>query len=294
MTTQQRFEAAVKVIRNLPKNGSYQPSNSLMLDFYAYYKQATEGTERGSRPSFWDVINRAKWDAWNRLGDMPKEEAMQRYVDGLNKIIETMSLTDNVADFLNSMKTYPGDPEDIELSIGPLLEKVRSRTNSPNGSLDSSPSRNGEVLSSSPVSDLDEEDDEFEDTLPETYPREDIEEHAPVKRKDTPMVMPMSNQRPLSRAVSLDTRSHNGHIPSKSRSTTGSDHVNEALQKAVENLRRDLNLANEKVKLLEERQNKAIKTRGVKLNQMAPGTLAFIIAWPIFVHYFLLWLRRKK
>ncbi|CAB0016025.1 unnamed protein product, partial [Nesidiocoris tenuis] len=69
--------------------GSYQPSNSLMLDFYAYYKQATEGTERGSRPSFWDVINRAKWDAWNRLGDMPKEEAMQRYVDGLNKAIKT-------------------------------------------------------------------------------------------------------------------------------------------------------------------------------------------------------------
>lgn len=73
-------------------SGSYQPSNSLMLDFYAYYKQATEGTERGSRPSFWDVINRAKWDAWNRLGDMPKEEAMQRYVDGLNKVTNEVAI----------------------------------------------------------------------------------------------------------------------------------------------------------------------------------------------------------
>lgn len=29
---------------------------------------------------------RAKWDAWNRLGDMPKEAAMQKYVDELKKV----------------------------------------------------------------------------------------------------------------------------------------------------------------------------------------------------------------
>lgn len=73
-----------------------------MLRFYAYYKQATEGpcSEAGSKPAFWDVIGRAKHTAWARLKNMPREEAMQRYVDELHSIVETMSYTDNVATFM--------------------------------------------------------------------------------------------------------------------------------------------------------------------------------------------------
>lgn len=74
-------------------SGSYQPSNELMLRFYGFYKQATEGPAVGTRPGFWDVIKRAKWDAWARLGNMSKEEAMQRYVDELNKVCEIRVLT---------------------------------------------------------------------------------------------------------------------------------------------------------------------------------------------------------
>lgn len=66
--------------------GSYQPSSELMLRFYGYYKQATEGVARGQRPPFWDVVRRAKWDAWAKLGNMSKEEAMIRYVEELNKV----------------------------------------------------------------------------------------------------------------------------------------------------------------------------------------------------------------
>jgi len=41
--------------------GSFQPSYSMMLTFYALYKQATNGPCTVSRPYVWDVVGRAKW-----------------------------------------------------------------------------------------------------------------------------------------------------------------------------------------------------------------------------------------
>lgn len=55
-----------------------------MLRFYSYFKQATEGPCKGPRPAFWEVVSRAKYDAWKRLGDMTKAEAMARYVEELH------------------------------------------------------------------------------------------------------------------------------------------------------------------------------------------------------------------
>ncbi|XP_046682082.1 acyl-CoA-binding domain-containing protein 4 [Homalodisca vitripennis] len=133
MSVQEKFEKAVNVIKNLPKHGSYQPSNELQLRFYAYYKQATEGFNYHPRPSFWEVVKRAKWDAWSKLGNMSKEEAMIHYVEELRKIVETMSYTDNVANFLNSLDDfYENVPvEDLEMLMGPIIQQIRSRPNSP-------------------------------------------------------------------------------------------------------------------------------------------------------------------
>ena len=41
--------------------GSFQPSHTLMLKFYSYYKQATLGACNIPRPAFWDVVGKAKW-----------------------------------------------------------------------------------------------------------------------------------------------------------------------------------------------------------------------------------------
>jgi acyl-CoA-binding protein len=59
-----QFDSAVEAIKNLPKNGPFQPSNELLLKFYAYYKQSTLGSCNTSRPSMFKVVDRAKWDAW--------------------------------------------------------------------------------------------------------------------------------------------------------------------------------------------------------------------------------------
>uniref|UniRef100_A0A1B6LS07 ACB domain-containing protein n=1 Tax=Graphocephala atropunctata TaxID=36148 RepID=A0A1B6LS07_9HEMI len=133
MSIQEKFEKAVNVIRNLPKNGSYHPSHELQLRFYAFYKQATEGCNCYPRPSFWEVVKRAKWDAWAKLGNMGQEEAMALYVEELRKIVETMSYTDNVASFLNSLDDfYDNVPaEDLEMLVGPIIDQIKSRPNSP-------------------------------------------------------------------------------------------------------------------------------------------------------------------
>ncbi|XP_015434160.1 PREDICTED: acyl-CoA-binding domain-containing protein 5 [Dufourea novaeangliae] len=192
MTTEEKFHAAVNVIRSLPKNGAYQPSNEIMLRFYAYYKQATEGPCQQTKPAFWEVVKKAKWDAWTRLGNMSKTEAMNNYVEELKKIVETMSYTDKVASFLGSLDTfYESVPqEDLELLVGPVLERMRSQpssplSSSPLASRETSPHRVCNVtrhiassLETSPASsnsasplppDTDGEEEEFIDTV-ETAP----------------------------------------------------------------------------------------------------------------------------
>jgi acyl-CoA-binding protein len=57
-----------------------------MLRFYSYFKQATEGPCVVSRPPFWEVVKKMKWEAWNRLGNMSREEAMNNYVEELKKV----------------------------------------------------------------------------------------------------------------------------------------------------------------------------------------------------------------
>lgn len=38
--------------------GSYQPSNDMLLRFYAYFKQATLGPCKQQRPAFWNVVDK--------------------------------------------------------------------------------------------------------------------------------------------------------------------------------------------------------------------------------------------
>ena len=58
----------------------------MMLKFYGYYKQATIGPCDDPKPSFWEVIKRAKWEAWHKLGNMSSEEAMLLYVEDLKQV----------------------------------------------------------------------------------------------------------------------------------------------------------------------------------------------------------------
>lgn len=161
MSLEEKFHAAVNVIRSLPKSGSYQPSNELMLRFYSYFKQATEGPCDKPKPGFWDVVNRAKWEAWNKLGNMTRDEAMKAYVEELHKIVETMSYSSDVASFLSVESEDAPFNTDLELVAGDVLARVRSHHNTPTGSGASSPTRG----SSPPPRTRHDSEDEYIDTV---------------------------------------------------------------------------------------------------------------------------------
>ena len=44
--------------------GEFQLSNEQKLKFYGYYKQVTVGVVNTPQPYFFNVFERAKWDAW--------------------------------------------------------------------------------------------------------------------------------------------------------------------------------------------------------------------------------------
>ena len=71
------FEAAVARSKQLTE----RPDNATLLKIYALYKQATQGDNAEKKPSFTDVVGRAKWDAWNKLEGTSAEAAQQQYID---------------------------------------------------------------------------------------------------------------------------------------------------------------------------------------------------------------------
>eukprot|EP00834_Sanchytrium_tribonematis_P004299 NODE_203_length_12996_cov_1.033961.p9 type:complete len:166 gc:universal NODE_203_length_12996_cov_1.033961:4278-3781(-) len=72
------FEKAVELMSACPSE--IQISASEKLSLYANYKQATLGDCSGTRPSFYQVVEKAKYDAYNELKGVPIEEAKRKYV----------------------------------------------------------------------------------------------------------------------------------------------------------------------------------------------------------------------
>lgn len=74
------FEFAVQEVRSTDSQSNVT-SDETKLKFYALYKQATVGKCNTSQPWAIQVVERAKWEAWNALGNMSQETAMLKYCD---------------------------------------------------------------------------------------------------------------------------------------------------------------------------------------------------------------------
>jgi diazepam-binding inhibitor (GABA receptor modulating acyl-CoA-binding protein) len=57
------------------------PGNDAKLTLYALYKQATSGDASGKKPGRFDMVGRAKWEAWSKVSGLSSDEAKQRYID---------------------------------------------------------------------------------------------------------------------------------------------------------------------------------------------------------------------
>ncbi|KAM9123047.1 acyl-CoA-binding protein [Pangshura tecta] len=74
--SQAEFDKAAEEVKQLKS----QPTDEEMLYIYSHFKQATVGDINTERPGFLDFKGKAKWDAWNALKGMAKEEAMKAYI----------------------------------------------------------------------------------------------------------------------------------------------------------------------------------------------------------------------
>lgn len=83
MELTEKFEKAVKESKELPS----KPGNETLLRLYSLYKQATEGDVNTDPPSNpFDIVNKAKHNAWSELKGKTKENAMEEYV----ALVETL------------------------------------------------------------------------------------------------------------------------------------------------------------------------------------------------------------
>ncbi len=81
---QAAFEKAAVEAKSLTQ----MPSNNKLLKLYALYKQGSTGDVAGERPSSMDFVNAAKYDAWKEIAGTTRDEAMQQYIDLVEKLKE--------------------------------------------------------------------------------------------------------------------------------------------------------------------------------------------------------------
>jgi diazepam-binding inhibitor (GABA receptor modulator, acyl-CoA-binding protein) len=75
------FQEAMTTAKTFTKG-----SNDDKLTLYKLYKQATEGDVSGSRPGMFDMVGRAKYDAWSSLKGTSKDDAMKKYIDAVKAL----------------------------------------------------------------------------------------------------------------------------------------------------------------------------------------------------------------
>jgi len=81
MDLKSQFEAATVKSKGLPSQG-----NETLLELYSLYKQATEGDVQGEAPSGFDFRGAAKFAAWEKRRGMSADEAMQAYIDLVDRL----------------------------------------------------------------------------------------------------------------------------------------------------------------------------------------------------------------
>ncbi|NWU69824.1 ECI2 isomerase, partial [Pterocles burchelli] len=81
------FEKAQEQLKLL----KVDPGNETKLELYALFKQATEGPCNSPKPGMLDFVKKAKWDAWNSLGNLSQDNARQKYTEVVSRLVSAES-----------------------------------------------------------------------------------------------------------------------------------------------------------------------------------------------------------
>lgn len=77
-----KFNKAIELVKTVET-----VSNENKLYLYAHYKQANNGNNNLPKPSIINIIDSAKWKAWNEISGMEKEEAMKLYINKVKELL---------------------------------------------------------------------------------------------------------------------------------------------------------------------------------------------------------------
>jgi diazepam-binding inhibitor (GABA receptor modulator, acyl-CoA-binding protein) len=80
----ERFDKAQVDVKGL----TAKPSNDDLLRLYSLFKQATAGDASGAKkPGRFDLVGKAKYDAWSKLAGMPPDQAKAGYVETVDRLL---------------------------------------------------------------------------------------------------------------------------------------------------------------------------------------------------------------
>ncbi|KAA1070800.1 hypothetical protein PGT21_024154 [Puccinia graminis f. sp. tritici] len=83
------FQTALHIVQSsLPRSGQIQPTYNDKLLLYSLFKQAVHGDVKSTiskRPGVFDMLGRAKWDAWKAREGLSCSEAKRLYVESVLK-----------------------------------------------------------------------------------------------------------------------------------------------------------------------------------------------------------------
>ncbi|MBJ8344517.1 acyl-CoA-binding protein [Antrihabitans sp. YC2-6] len=65
-----------------------RPSNDDLLSLYALFKQGSKGDVDGKKPGRFDMVNRAKYEAWEKKKGTSNDAAKQAYIDLVTKLLK--------------------------------------------------------------------------------------------------------------------------------------------------------------------------------------------------------------
>lgn len=83
MDVREAFESATERAKKLPHQ-----ANDVLLELYGLFKQATEGDVSGEKPGMFDFKGAAKYEAWESRRGLSKDDAMQAYIDLVDRLAE--------------------------------------------------------------------------------------------------------------------------------------------------------------------------------------------------------------
>lgn len=103
-----------------------RPENDVMLKLYGLFKQATSGQCETEKPGYTEFVKKAKWKAWNSLGDISQDAAKSAYIELVEGLVlaEGGSITVDAAPEAPAAQADAGKYKNIVVTLADNVHTI--------------------------------------------------------------------------------------------------------------------------------------------------------------------------